>query len=77
MVGAVISGLCLLTLGFTKEIVGYFVSDESTAKSLTIFAAVLAIYAVDFAVNAGSYMTCPPSNYAGPSYGQGSRCMLL
>ena len=60
MVGAAVSALCLLTLGFTKEIVGYFVSDEAAAKSLTVFAAVLAIYAVDFAVNAGSYLPSPP-----------------
>ncbi|RYP88228.1 hypothetical protein DL769_000326 [Monosporascus sp. CRB-8-3] len=51
MGGAIISGLCLLTLGFTKEIVGFFISDEATAKTLTVFAAVAAIYAVDFAVN--------------------------
>ncbi|RYP12116.1 hypothetical protein DL765_007485 [Monosporascus sp. GIB2] len=49
--GAIFSGVCLLTLGFTKEIVGFFVSDEATAKTLTVFTAVLAIYAVDFAVN--------------------------
>ncbi|RYP03135.1 hypothetical protein DL764_005342 [Monosporascus ibericus] len=51
MAGAIISGLCLLILGFTKEIVGFFISDEATAKTLTVFIAVLAIYAVDFAVN--------------------------
>ncbi len=54
MIGAAVSGLCLLTLGFTKEIVAFFISDEATAKSLTVFTAVLAIYAVDFAVNVGS-----------------------
>ncbi|EMR66583.1 putative sucrose transport protein [Eutypa lata UCREL1] len=51
MAGAVVSGLCLLTLGFTKEIVSFFIPDETAAKSLTVFTAVLAIYAVDFAVN--------------------------
>ncbi|RYO83596.1 hypothetical protein DL766_006474 [Monosporascus sp. MC13-8B] len=55
--GAIFSGLCLLILGFTKEIVGFFVSDEATAKTLTVFAAVLAIYAVDFAVNVGGRMS--------------------
>ena len=53
VVGALLSAVCLLTLGFTKEIVGAFVSDEDTVKSMTILLAVLAIYAVDFAVNAG------------------------
>lgn len=54
MAGAVVSGLCLLTLGFTKEIVSFFIPDETAAKSLTVFTAVLAIYAVDFAVNVGT-----------------------
>jgi MFS family permease len=53
MVGAVLSAVSLLILGFTKEIVALFVSDEDTAKTFTIVLAVLAIYAVDFAVNAG------------------------
>lgn len=53
MAGAVVSGLCLLTLGFTKEIIAFFVPNETSAKSLTVCTAVLAIYAVDFAVNVG------------------------
>lgn len=47
------SAFCLLTLGFTKEIVRYFVPDEKAAQSMTIFTAVLAIYAVDFSINVG------------------------
>jgi solute carrier family 45, member 1/2/4 len=42
----------LLTLGFTKEIVGLAVSDKDTLRTLTIVLAVLAIYCVDFAINA-------------------------
>ncbi|KAI0013511.1 MFS general substrate transporter [Xylariaceae sp. FL0662B] len=52
VVGALLSALCLLTLGFTKEIVGSFISDEKTARTLTISIAVLSIYAVDFSINA-------------------------
>ncbi|KAI0482971.1 MFS general substrate transporter [Xylariaceae sp. FL0804] len=51
VVGSVISALCLLTLGFTKEIVSFFVGDEKAAQGMTVFAAVLAIYAVDFSIN--------------------------
>ncbi|KAI1779864.1 MFS general substrate transporter [Hypoxylon cercidicola] len=52
VIGAILSALCLLTLGFTKEIVGYFAPDETAAQGLTIYTAVLAIYAVDFSINA-------------------------
>lgn len=52
VIGAILSAFCLVTLGFTKEIVGYFVSDEKTAQHLTISTAILAIYAVDFSINA-------------------------
>ena len=68
--GAIIVGLCLLVLGWTKEIVGLFITDGSTVcsgeaavfvayvdplqkKNATIALAVLSIYAVDFAINAG------------------------
>ena len=43
----------LLCLGFTKEIVGFFISDRRSAKVPTIALAVLALYATDFAINAG------------------------
>ncbi|KAI0136571.1 sucrose transporter [Xylariales sp. AK1849] len=52
VIGAIVVAICLLALGYTKEIVGIFVSDEDTAKTLTIVVAVLAIYAVDFSINA-------------------------
>lgn len=55
VIGAIIVALCLLTLGFTREIVALFVSDEETAKTLTIVVAILSIYAVDFSINAGAY----------------------
>ncbi|KAM3077060.1 hypothetical protein ACMFMF_004975 [Clarireedia jacksonii] len=53
MVGAsVLVALCLLVLGWTKEIVNHFVEEGEFNKTCTIFLAVLAIYAVDFAINA-------------------------
>ncbi|KAH6660023.1 major facilitator superfamily domain-containing protein [Truncatella angustata] len=52
VVGAVVVALCLLALGFTKEIVGIFISDEEAAKTPTIVVAILCIYAVDFSINA-------------------------
>ncbi|KAM0129990.1 hypothetical protein ACHAO1_008154 [Botrytis cinerea] len=53
MVGAsILVALCLLVLGWTKEIVSHFVEEGDFNKTCTIFLAVLAIYAVDFAINA-------------------------
>lgn len=52
--GAIISALCLLILGFTREIVDTVIHDEGRAANVTVFLAVFAIYLVDFAVNAGS-----------------------
>lgn len=53
VVGSLVVAACLLVLGWTKEIVGYFVEEGDFRKSCTITLAVLAIYAVDFAINAG------------------------
>ncbi|KAK6079084.1 sucrose transport protein [Seiridium cupressi] len=52
VVGAVVVAACLLALGFTKEIVGLFMADEESGKTVTILVAILAIYAVDFSINA-------------------------
>ncbi|KAF5268401.1 hypothetical protein FOXYS1_712 [Fusarium oxysporum] len=46
-------------LGFTREIVGFVVTDDEAAKRPTIVLAVLAIYVVDFAINA--VMSCSKS----------------
>ncbi|OHE91029.1 sucrose transporter, partial [Colletotrichum orchidophilum] len=54
VIGSIIVATSLLTLGFTKEIVEFFVSDKETARIFTIILAVLAIYSVDFAINAGA-----------------------
>ncbi|GJC91881.1 sucrose transporter [Colletotrichum higginsianum] len=57
VMGSIIVAFSLLTLGFTKEIVALFVTDKETARVLTITLAVLAIYVVDFAINAASRMS--------------------
>ncbi|KAL7900013.1 major facilitator superfamily domain-containing protein [Trichoderma sp. SZMC 28014] len=61
MMGAVIVSLCLLVLGFTREIVGAFMGGDGgdATRRLTIVVAVAAIYAVDFAINA--IMSCSRS----------------
>ena len=53
VVSSVLVGALLLVLGWTKEIVGYFVEEGEWKKSCTVFLAVLSIYAIDFAINAG------------------------
>ncbi|TKA60499.1 hypothetical protein B0A49_07673 [Cryomyces minteri] len=52
VVGTLIVSACLLVLGWTKEIVGMFVTDTDTKRTATVVLAVLSIYAVDFAINA-------------------------
>ncbi|KAI1208078.1 MFS general substrate transporter [Annulohypoxylon truncatum] len=52
VLGSILSAFCLLTLGFTKEIVEFFVPDHPATQTVTISTAVLAIYAVDFSINA-------------------------
>jgi solute carrier family 45 protein 1/2/4 len=54
VIGSIIVAISLLILGFTREIIGYFITDEEAAKRPTIVLAVLAIYVVDFAINAGT-----------------------
>lgn len=52
--GALTVAVSLMVLGFTRELVGLLVDNDEAAKRPTIVLAVLAIYAVDFAINAGS-----------------------
>jgi solute carrier family 45 protein 1/2/4 len=56
VIGSVIVAACLLVLGWTKEIVGYFVEEGEFKKTCTVTVAVLSIYAVDFAINAGEFL---------------------
>src|SRR3954452_2244589 len=53
VLGSFLVGACLIVLGWTKEIVGHFVEEGEFKRSCTIAVAVGAIYAVDFAINAG------------------------
>ncbi|KAI9842296.1 MAG: hypothetical protein M1837_007366 [Sclerophora amabilis] len=50
--GAILVAICLLVLGWTAEIVGYFMPEGEARKSATVYLAVFSIYAVDFAINA-------------------------
>ncbi|KAI1617716.1 major facilitator superfamily domain-containing protein [Exophiala viscosa] len=52
IVGAAITGVGLLLLGWTSEVVGLFVPEGETRNDATIVLAVLCIYALDFSVNA-------------------------
>lgn len=60
--GSMIAALSMIVLGFTQEIVGFFVADEKSARGFTITLAVLAIYAVDFAINAGELTPLHPED---------------
>jgi len=51
--GSVLVALCLVVMGWAKEITGHFVEDVESRKTCTIVLAVFSIYAVDFAINAG------------------------
>jgi solute carrier family 45, member 1/2/4 len=52
--GTIIVSVCLIVLGWTREIVTSLLSgvEEKTIKSVTIALAVMSIYGVDFAINA-------------------------
>lgn len=52
IMGSVITGLGLLLLGWTAEVVGIFISDDQTKKDITLIVAVLSIYVLDFSINA-------------------------
>ena len=53
VVGSIVVGACLLLLGWTSEVVGLFLSASNPIKkNATLVVAVLAIYLVDFAINA-------------------------
>ncbi|KAH7171138.1 major facilitator superfamily domain-containing protein [Dactylonectria macrodidyma] len=59
VIGALIAAVSLLMLGFTREIIGWFIHDDEAARMPTIVLAVLSIYVVDFAINA--VMSCSRS----------------
>ena len=50
--GSLVTSVCLVMLGWTKEIVELFMRQESdTRQKVVVVTAVLAIYALDFAIN--------------------------
>ncbi|KAA8905499.1 major facilitator superfamily domain-containing protein [Sphaerosporella brunnea] len=52
VIGSLCVGAALLTLGWTREIVGLFIPAGDTASTITILMTVLMIYIIDFAINA-------------------------
>ncbi|KAG8860488.1 hypothetical protein FRC20_011607, partial [Serendipita sp. 405] len=51
--GSILCSFSLLLLGFTKEIVSWFISPDSPANAtITIWLAVISIYCIDFSINA-------------------------
>ncbi|EUC38103.1 hypothetical protein COCCADRAFT_32794 [Bipolaris zeicola 26-R-13] len=50
--GTILVSMFLLLLGWTKEVVRYFIKDEAAAKSANVYVAVFSIYGIDFAINA-------------------------
>jgi solute carrier family 45 protein 1/2/4 len=52
LIGTIIVCFSLFVLGWTSEIVSTFVSTKETKQSATVVLAVLAIYGIDFAINA-------------------------
>lgn len=50
--GTVLVSMFLLLLGWTKEVVRWFVTDKEAVDSATIYLAVFSIYGIDFAINA-------------------------
>ncbi|KAG5918042.1 hypothetical protein E4U53_004128 [Claviceps sorghi] len=59
VIGTLIVACCLLVLGFTKELVGLVVPNETAAKAPSMALAILSIYVLDFAINA--VMSCSRS----------------
>lgn len=55
VVGSFVVGVFLLVLGWAKELTAYFVEEGDSRKTCTVVVAVLAIYAIDFAINAGEF----------------------
>jgi len=53
--GAILVALGLLTLGWAKEIVVFFLGEAALQGSATVALAVFSIYALDFAINAGEH----------------------
>jgi len=56
--GSGIVGICLLTIGWTREIGSWFLDvDEDSYQTVVIWIAVISVYLLDFAINAGTYFS--------------------
>jgi solute carrier family 45 protein 1/2/4 len=53
VVGTVAVAVCLLILGWAKEMVAYFVVGAEERRRMTVWVAVVDIYVLDFVINVG------------------------
>jgi solute carrier family 45 protein 1/2/4 len=53
VLGSLLVFTCLVVLGWTKEIVSHFVEEGEFRRECTIALAIIAIYGIDFSINAG------------------------
>ncbi len=51
LVASAVAAICLLTLGWVREVTHLLTSNESRAQTITLTLAVFCIYALDFAIN--------------------------
>ncbi|CAG8839694.1 4140_t:CDS:2, partial [Racocetra persica] len=52
VVGSLAVVLSFVSIGWTREIIDLFITDDKTAKTAAIFLAVFSLYVLDFAINA-------------------------
>jgi solute carrier family 45 protein 1/2/4 len=53
--GSILVGINLMIIGWTKEIASLFLSEDSPRyTTLVIWIAVISVYLLDFAINAGT-----------------------
>jgi solute carrier family 45 protein 1/2/4 len=53
--GSALVGINLMIIGWTKEIASLFLADDSPHyQTLVIWIAVISVYLLDFAINAGT-----------------------
>jgi solute carrier family 45, member 1/2/4 len=50
--GSIVVSLCLLTLGWTAEVIRMLITEKKSTENWTLILAVLSIYGIDFAINA-------------------------
>jgi len=65
--GSAIVGINLMIIGWTKEVASIFISEETAPDqyaTLVIWIAVISVYLLDFAINAGIPLTAVLPNFS-------------